>query len=141
MEPTMSMNRTTRLILAVMALSALGVLAGCDDDPASPGIQPEISNGADSFEFQVSSVRNYTGTLTYTWNNASATASVDHSCAVNDGTARLRITDGDGATVYDRSLAQDGSFETSAGAAGDWTLTVALDGMSGDLNFRADEGS
>lgn len=126
---------------AMLAFCAAVALTGCSSDPTSPGIEPEITNGTESFEFQVSSVSNYTGTLTYMWDNASTTASVDHSFAVSSGTSRLVITDADGTTVYDRSLATDGSFETDPGTAGDWTLRVSLDEMSGDLNFRADEGS
>ena len=136
----------TRNILPVfcafVVLCTVIALAGCSDsDPVSPGIQPEIINGTQSFEFQVSTVRNYTGSFSYTWNNASTFASVDHSSAITGGTALLTIKDSAGTVVYSRSMSLDGSMDTDIGVAGDWVLTVTLTGASGDLNFRADEGT
>ncbi len=127
---------------AILALCTLFAATGCSDsDPVSPGIQPEIINGTQSFEFQVSSVRNYTGSFSYTWSNASTFASVDLSSAISDGTALLTIKDSAGTAVYSRSLSLGGSMDTDVGVVGDWVLTVTLTGASGDLNFRADEGT
>jgi hypothetical protein len=125
-----------------IALCTILVAAGCSDsDPVSPGIQPEIINGTQSFEFQVSAVQNYTGSVSYTWNNSSTFASVDQSSAVTSGSATLTIKDAAGEIVYSRSLAEDGSLPTPAGTAGDWVLTISLESVSGDLNFRVDEGT
>jgi uncharacterized lipoprotein NlpE involved in copper resistance len=136
--------KTTKLVSkAVFTLVAVAAFAltGCSNDPTSPGVQPEIVNGVDSFEFQVSSVKNYTGNWTYTWDNASTTASVDQSSVLSGGTAMLTISDFGGNVVYTRSMGTDGSFETAVGNAGDWLLTISLVGATGDLNFRVDEGS
>ena len=58
-------------------------------------------NGAESFEFQVTAVRNYSGSWSYTWNNASRTASIDQSSVLSRGAAALTITDADGSVVYE----------------------------------------
>jgi hypothetical protein len=137
----MKTPRILSLFIVLLAACALLAFAGCASDPASPGVEPEIINGTQSFEFQVSTVRNYTGTWTYTWDNASTTASVDQSSALSGGSATLTIKDINGDIVYTRSMADDGSFETSAGDTGDWILTISLVDASGDLNFRVDEGS
>ena len=127
---------------AILAFFTIFAMPGCSDsDPISPGIQPEIINGTQSFEFQISAVQNFSGSFSYTWNNASNFASVDHSSAVSGGSALLTIKDSTGEVVYSRSLAEDGSFATATGVAGDWILTVTLTGTSGDLNFRAEEGT
>ena len=138
----MKSHKILSICCVILAVCTIIVSAGCSDtDPVSPGIQPEIINGTQSFEFQVSAVQNYTGSFNYTWDNASTFASVDQSSAVTSGTATLTIKDAAGEVVYNRSLAEDGSFPTPAGTAGDWVLTVSLAGVSGDLNFRAEEGN
>jgi len=140
-ENNVNRNKYPPFSLAFLALCTAALLVGCATDPSSPGVEPEIINGTQSFEFQVTAVQNYTSSWSYTWNNSSTTASIDHSSSLSDGSATLTITDADGASVYNRSLAQDGSFETNPGSNGDWTLTITLSSCSGDLNFRAEEGS
>ena len=95
--------------VVVMAL----LFTSCKDDPASPGIQPEIVNSTDHFSYQVSNVQNYTATLSYPWQNT-------------------------GTQLYSRSLADNGTFTTSSGTAGAWTIRVVFNSASGTLNFRAD---
>ena len=138
----MNARKNLSVIYVIVAFCTIFALGGCSDsDPVAPGIEPEIINGVQSFEFQVSAVQNYTGTLSYTWNNAGSFAAVDHSSAVSGGSAMLTIMDATGAVVYSRSLSEDGSMATATGEAGDWVLTVTLSGTSGDLNFRAEEGT
>ena len=57
-----------RLIPAA-AFTALLVVGGCGDDPTAPGIEPQITNLSDAFSYQVSSIQNFTGTYSYTWQN------------------------------------------------------------------------
>ena len=140
-EANVKTRNTAPLYFTFAAACTILALGGCSSDPSSPGVEPEIVNGAESFEFQVSAVRNYSGSWNYTWSNASRTASIDQSSVLDRGDATLKIVDADGSVVYERALTDDGSFETAAGAAGDWRLTITLDRASGDLNFRADEGS
>ncbi len=122
-------------ILLSSTLCLLLGLVACSDDPSAPGIEPEIRNTAASFEFQVSAVRNYTGTLEYVWSNSEISANLDRSPSLTAGTVRLTILDSAGATVHDADLV-DGSLATTEGQAGDWTLRVRFAAASGDLNFR-----
>lgn len=43
--------------------------AGCGDSAISPGVQPEIVNQENTFAYQVSDIRNYSGTATYSGQN------------------------------------------------------------------------
>ncbi len=130
----MSPQCTLRLPFAFGLLLA-AALAGCSDS-TSPGIQPEVTNAIDSFQFQVTDVRNFTNTFSYTWQNSGTSASVDQSTTVTAGAMTLTIRDADGTEVYSKSLAVDGSFVTGAGTPGDWTITVGFNGASGTVNFR-----
>jgi hypothetical protein len=123
--------------LAVLALGACG-----SDDPAAPrnlGVEPEIVNNTDVFQFQVSSVDGYTGTLTYAWDNTGELANVDQSSAIDPGQAILKLLDADGAEVYSRDLSEDGSSASAAGTAGTWTVRITLTELSGTVNFRAEK--
>lgn len=113
------------------------VFAGsCSDDPVSPGVEPQIVNTPDSFQFQVKSVVNYTGTFEYIWSNTGTSADVDQSCEITGGGALLVVNDASGAQVYSRDLAEDGSFATAVGDAGAWKIRVLFSGSSGTFNFR-----
>lgn len=125
------------LLTATAALSLVFVAAGCGNDPVSPGRDWQVNNAPDTFQFQASSMENYTKTMQYIWSNSGTTASVDQSCSVTDGTATLSIRDANGTLVYSRNLGQNGSFPTAPGVAGTWTLTLSLSKTTGTLNFRA----
>ncbi|HEX6558347.1 MAG TPA: hypothetical protein VF021_02775 [Longimicrobiales bacterium] len=112
------------------------VLAAACSDSTGPGIQPEINNIADNFEFQVTAITNYSGTLQYTWSNTGTSANVNQSTVFTAGSARLVITDASGAEVYNRSLADNGTFITTTGQAGAWKVRVVFTGASTTANFR-----
>ena len=137
----MSIRRTAcRLI----CLGALVTSAGCGNDstsPGVPGIEPEVINNPDAFEFQVSAVDGYTGALTYAWTNTGAIASVDQSCAVESGQAVLTLIDSAGNEMYTEDLSAGGSFTSAEGAAGEWQVRVDLTSMAGTLNFRAQKAT
>lgn len=127
-----------RTLLTATTFVGLVILAsGCGKDPVSPGRDWQVNNAPDTFQFQASSMENYTKTMQYIWTNSGTTATVDQSCSVTDGTAMLSIRDANGTQVYSRNLGQNGSFPTAAGVAGTWTLTVSLSKTTGTLNFRA----
>ena len=67
----MAMNLPRRPYpLVLMVLLGAVVLTGCSSStspPPPPGIQPEIVNITDSFEYQVQSIANYSTTSSYTW--------------------------------------------------------------------------
>jgi hypothetical protein len=117
-----------------LALAAL-LAAGCDNG-TSPGIQPEVTNAPDNFQFQVTALRDYTQTLSYGWTNGGAAASVNQASTVTEGSATLVVLDPDGREVYSRSLAANGTFATTAGRPGGWTIRVVLARATGTLNFR-----
>lgn len=129
--------------LAVLAggLITLAAIAGCGDEITSPGIQPEITNVADNFQYQVTDVRDYTHTSNYSWQNTGTTANVNQSTTVTGGSARLVLLDGDGTQVYSRSLADNGTYVSSAGAPGTWTVRVIYTDASATVNFRAQKST
>ena len=127
------------LCAGLALMTALFVACGDDPAPTAPGIQPEIINAVDNFQFQVTAVKNYTGILDYPWSNTGAAADVNQSCAVGSGAVALTLLDDTGAEVYSRDLNQDGSFPSNTGTSGSWTIRVALYQATGDLNFRVDK--
>ena len=44
---------------------AIALIVGCSS-PTDPGIQ-QVNNVTDNFQYQVSNVKNFTGTRVYTW--------------------------------------------------------------------------
>ena len=122
-----------------MALTVGIFLTGCSDSttpPPPPGIQPEIVNVTDSFEYQVQSVSDYSRTASYTWTNTGTVAAVDHSSVVSDGVGTLEILDADGNQVYSGTLAASGSTQSAAGTSGGWTVRITYAAFSGTVNFR-----
>jgi hypothetical protein len=129
-------------LLAFALLATVLLTVGCsEDDPVSPGIQPEIVNSVDNFQFQVTAMKNYSGSLQYAWSNTGTMAVVDQSCAISGGTATLVLLDDAGNQVYSRSMAEDGSLTSNAGTSGNWTIRVSLSQATGTLNFRADKAT
>jgi hypothetical protein len=136
------MSRTARLIARGSILLAIVCLTACGDDaPTTPGVQPEIINNPDNFEYQVTDISNYSATTSYTWQNTGPAATVDHSTTVTGGTATLVILDANETQVYSRSLAQSGSYPTVTGVAGDWTVRIVYDGASATVNFRVQKAT
>lgn len=126
---------------AILALvMTLGVGCG-DDNPTSPGIQPEILNNVDSFQYQVTDVTNYTREHAYAWENTGAAANVDQSTTVTGGSVMLTIRDADGNQVYQRSLSENGSFVSEAGTPGTWTIRISYDHATTTVNFRVQKST
>ncbi|HEU4997279.1 MAG TPA: hypothetical protein VFT29_20825 [Gemmatimonadaceae bacterium] len=119
--------------LRLFSIAIFAVLA-CSDSLAP--FQPEIANATDSFQLQATGVRSVTNTFEYTWQNTGTTANVNQATVVIAGTATLTILDAQGQQVYAKDLAQNGTFQTSAGNAGAWKIRMALTNYSGTLNFR-----
>lgn len=128
--------RASNAVRRLLVTSVCAVLvAGCDSS-TSPGINPEIANNPDTFQYQVTDIRNYSHVDNYTWQNTGTTANVNQSTTVTDGTATLVILDADGDPVYSKSLAENGTFVTTAGAVGSWTIRVTYASASATVNFR-----
>lgn len=126
-----------QMMWGVMAGLAVAT-AGCgSDNVLGPANNVEVANNPDNFALQASALDNVSQTLSYQWTMTGAVANVDQSGSITGGSATLTIRDQNGAEVYNRSLAETGTFQTTAGgAAGTWTISVRLNGASGTLNFR-----
>ena len=129
----------TRLLAMLVTFAVLGACGSNRSDPLSPAVQPEIVNNTDSFSFQVTGVENASTTLTYSWQNTGTVATVNQSAAIASGSATLVIRDAVGTQVYSRSLSDNGTFNSTAGTAGTWSIRIVFSGTSGTINFRADK--
>lgn len=129
------MTSFRHLTTILRLLPAMLLLVGCED-PSSPGVQPEVANLTDNFQLQVTSMTDYTHTLSYSWENTGTAANVDQSCAISGGTATLVLLDASGTIVYSRSLSEGGSTASADGAAGTWTIRVSFSNTDGTINFR-----
>lgn len=129
--------RSLRRWLAVGSV----ILASCGDDATAPGREPEIINTTDNFQYQISDVRDFTGTQVYTWQNSGTTATVNQSAAVAVGSVTLVLRDADGTEVYNRSLAENGTFSSGAGTPGQWTVSVIYGDADATVNFRLDKAT
>ncbi len=129
------MFAASRAIRSSVAL--LGLLAACSSSPTAPGTNPEIANNTDTFQFQTSNVVNATTTLNYDWQNTGTTANINQATTISAGTITLTVLDANGTQVYSRSLADNGTYSTSAGVAGRWKIRVTFSGASGTVNFRS----
>lgn len=133
MNMTPMLGASRRLLLAV-ALIAGGCTSG--GNVLGPNNQPQVSNNTDTFQWQASNLSGVTQTLTYHWSNTGVAANVNQSTALSGGSAILTVADAAGTQVYSASLAANGTFQTSSGTTGSWTVTVALSNATGTLNFR-----
>jgi hypothetical protein len=129
------MHNSPMIRLAILVVVCVALVTACDDT-TSPGVQPEISNVVDNFQYQVTDIRNYSHVDNYTWQNTGTTANVNQSTTITGGTATLVILDEDGVQVYSRSLGENGTFVTTAGASGSWTIRVTYAAASATVNFR-----
>ena len=128
--------RRTRLF-SLLALLALVLLAGCDTRlPTLPRFQPQVINTPNDFGLQTGVLEQATEEVQYLWRNDSTSTSVIQSPTNLTGDASLFILDGAGTQVYQRSLAENGTFTTTKGVPGDWTIRVRLREVSGALSLR-----
>lgn len=136
-----SFTKTGGVALAIIAALAVGCGKSSSPSPTAPGIQPQVINSADNFQFQVTSVDNQTTALTYYWTNTGTQATINQSCAIASGAVTLTLRDGSGTQVYSQALDQNGTFVSATGKSGTWRVTVAMASASGDLNFRLDKST
>jgi hypothetical protein len=128
------MSSTVRKMWLLPALAIAAVVA-CSSS-TEPGIQPQVSNVTDNFQYQVSNVKNFTGTKVYTWQITGTQASVNQATTVTAGAITLVIKDAADAEVYNQSLAVNGTLDTAAGTTGAWTIRVQYTNATGTVNFR-----
>ena len=125
-------------LLPVILLGGLllGFAVGCDEDDALAPFQPEIASLPDSFQLQATGVRNVTLVRNYSWSSSAPAVDVNQATTVTAGSATLVVLDAAGDEIYRRDLAENGTFDTGVGDAGDWTVRLNLSRYSGTLNFR-----
>jgi hypothetical protein len=129
-------SRVSR-VAAAFVLVTMAVLSACSSGtgPGAPFL-PQISNAPDDFQFQATNVRNATWTFTYLWSNSSNRASVTQTSTVTAGTATLNILDAGRTQVYANDLRANGTFISSAGVTGRWTIKIEFTNYSGSPNIR-----
>ncbi|MBI4420399.1 MAG: hypothetical protein HY560_06195 [Gemmatimonadetes bacterium] len=121
-------------------LLALVVLAACGPD-VGPTTSLQVRNDADDFAFIAQTFdRTVNDSLVYTWQHTGTLAEVTQDTRVTAGTATLTIRDAAGAQVYNRSLAESGTFATAVGSAGNWGVEVVFKGLVGDIVFELKKG-
>jgi hypothetical protein len=128
----------TPLASALCATLVVAALTACGSSTAPlAAFQPQITNAPDNFQFQATGVTNVTSTSTYPWSNSGTAASVNQATTVTAGTATVTLLDQNGTQVYTKDLSANGTFPTSTGVTGSWTIKVVLTNYSGTVNFRA----
>jgi hypothetical protein len=132
----------SKFILVVALCGGVALLGGCSSStPVQPPLsafQPEIINNQDSFQFQATGLNGISATVSYTWDNSAAQATINHSSAVTGGVSLLQVLDDNGLEVYSDSLQASANVPTAVGQAGTWTVNVTLTSIQGTLNFRAE---
>ena len=125
-------------VAAAFVLATMAVLSACGSSSTGPlaPFQPQINNAPDNFQFQATGVTNVTWTFTYTWSNSGTAASVNQATTITAGTATVTILDANSTQVYTKDLSANGTFTTSAGVTGNWTIKVVFTNYSGTPNFR-----
>jgi hypothetical protein len=117
------------------------LLAACGDSATAPGRDPEIVNTTDNFQYQITDIQDFSGTQVYSWQNTGTTATINQSAAVAAGAAALDLRDANGVQVYARSLAENGTFASSPGTPGTWTVRVSYNAADATVNFRLDKAN
>ena len=129
----MQRTQLTRLC----ALVAFALLASCDTRvPTAPPFDTQVINLRNDLALQITGLEDATSDLEYTWQNDGTAASVTQSPTLLTGTALLFVLDGAGVQVYQRSLAENGTFTTTAGVPGNWTVRVRFTEANGSVTFR-----
>ena len=122
---------------ALIIVAAGFLAASCGDDGTDfLGVEPDVHNVVDAFEFQINDLEAETHTLSYSWLNTGSVATVVQDGALFGGEARLEILDGAGRRVYFRDLSTTGTFSTQSGQTGGWTVRILLTQAGGSLNVR-----
>lgn len=125
----------TRLIWLSL-LGALAMLASCDTRVTEPTFTPQVINLRNDFALQVANLAGFTDAVEYSWVSDSTSATVTQSPTVLTGDATIFVFDGSGTQVYQRSLAENGSFATTAGVPGTWRVLLKFEDASGGVGVR-----
>ncbi|MBW8768851.1 MAG: hypothetical protein JF589_03760 [Gemmatimonadetes bacterium] len=129
------MYRARHRLTTALALGlAISVSGACDTriQPV-PELDPQVVNLRNSFNFQAVNLLGVIQQVTYQWQIDGTTATVAQSPTALIGDATVFVTDAKGVQVYQRSLAENGSFTTATGVPGTWTIRLRFNDASGDV--------
>ena len=129
------MHRARHLLTSGLALAlAVSISGACDTRiPPVPQLDPQVVNLRNSFNFQAVNLLGVFEDVTYRWQIDGTTATVAQTPTALLGGATVFVTDAKGVQVYQRSLAENGSFTTSAGVPGTWTIRLHFADAPGDV--------
>ena len=122
---------------SLVVLLGFALLAGCDLRVTPPlTFEPQVINLRNDFALQVTGLQDFTSDVEYSWVSDGTAASVNQSPTLLTGTALLFVFDGAGTQVYQRSLAENGTFATTTGVPGTWTVRLRFAEANGNASFR-----
>jgi hypothetical protein len=119
--------------------TALVVLAlwACDTRvPSVPELDPQVVNLRNDFAFQATGLTGVNEDVVYSWQIDGTTATVEQVPTLLLGGATIFVSDSRGVQVYQRSLAENGSFVTTTGVPGTWTIRMHFADASGDVGLH-----
>ena len=131
----MNFRRFVFLIISLVGMAALFTACG-DSTNSLAAFQPEIVNNADDFSFQITDAASVMTSRTYSWQNTGTQVNIDQSTVATGGSASISILDASATEVYQKDLSTDGSFQSSSGTTGTWSIVVDFQNFSGTMNFR-----
>lgn len=135
-----------KVILFLTLLLTSNAFISCSDDDG-PTAQITINEGTTGDLGGDFTGNGGTALETFTWQNGQLTADYNADItATATGVFLMSIRDADGTEVLNRTLGdtpEPDSFSgvTSAGTAGEWTVTITVTNFSGDGSFSVSEGN
>jgi hypothetical protein len=124
-------------IHTLVTLAALALASACEQRVTTPPLfEPQVVILPNEFSLQVSSLDNVTDERVYTWQSDGAAATVNQVPTGLTGTVSLFVLDGAGTQVYQHALTDTGTFTTSPGAPGSWSVRVHLEDAKGGFSFH-----
>lgn len=121
----------------LVTLAALALSTACEQRVTTPPLfEPQVVNLPNEFSLQVTSLDNVTDERVYTWQSDGTAASVNQVPTALTGTVSLFVQDGAGNQVYQHALTDTGTFTTSSGAPGSWSVRVHLEDAKGGFSFQ-----
>jgi hypothetical protein len=128
-------HRLRPYTLAALAVLVLGT--ACDQRVTTPLLfDPQVTVLPNEFTLQATQLDKVTDERVYTWQSDGTAATVSQLPSGLTGVASLFVLDGAGNQVYQHALTDTGTFTTSTGTAGSWSVRVHLEDATGAFSFQ-----